>query len=158
VDAQVAAKYANIVDSPGRADFALLRLTAPYQVPQGSQNFLEQMFHQGDLDFKGEELEHILEVCRETPTIIDIYLDRPAVIPEIKEEAAAVIANFGAEDDAILDIIFGKFNPSGSLPFDMPSSMEAVLNQYEDVPFDTENPLFNFGHGLSYGILENLDQ
>jgi len=28
--------------------------------------------------------------------------------------------------------------------------MEAVRNQKEDVPFDSENPLFRFGFGLSY--------
>jgi beta-glucosidase len=32
----------------------------------------------------------------------------------------------------------------------MPSSMEAVRNQKEDVPYDSENPLFPFGFGLSY--------
>jgi hypothetical protein len=36
------------------------------------------------------------------------------------------------------------------LPFEMPSSWEAVLNQNEDVPFDSRDPLFPFGHGLSY--------
>jgi beta-glucosidase len=29
--------------------------------------------------------------------------------------------------------------------------MDAVRNQKEDVPFDSENPLFPFGHGLTYG-------
>ena len=77
-------------------------------------------------------------------------MDRPAVIPEIAENASSVLAAFGASDAAILDIIFGKFNPTGKLPFDLPSSMEAVYNQKEDVPFDTENPLFKFGFGLSY--------
>jgi len=28
--------------------------------------------------------------------------------------------------------------------------MQAVANQQEDVPYDTENPLFPFGHGLHY--------
>jgi beta-glucosidase len=32
----------------------------------------------------------------------------------------------------------------------MPSSMEAVKKQKEDVPYDSENPLFPFGHGLTY--------
>ena len=46
--------------------------------------------------------------------------------------------------------VFGKFNPIGKLPFDLPSSMEAVREQFEDVPFDTKDPLYRFGHGLSY--------
>lgn len=36
------------------------------------------------------------------------------------------------------------------LPYEMPRSMEAVERQVDDVPFDTEDPLFRFGHGLSY--------
>ena len=48
------------------------------------------------------------------------------------------------------DIIFGEFNPTAILPFEMPSSMEAVEKQFEDVPYDSENPLYPFGHGLSY--------
>ena len=38
----------------------------------------------------------------------------------------------------------------GKLPFDLPRSMAAVEASKEDVPFDTENPVFKFGHGLSY--------
>ena len=81
---------------------------------------------------------------------MSIYLDRPAVIPEIAEHAVALLATFGVSDAAILDIVFGKCNPTGKLPFDLPSSMEAVYNQKEDVPFDTENPMFKFGFGLEY--------
>ena len=158
MDEEIADQYGNIVKTPSEADFAILRVATPHEVPPGSQNFLERMFHQGDLDFKDEALSHILGICSEVPTIVDIYMDRPAVIPEIEEQAAAVLANFGAEDDAIMDIVFGRFNPSGKLPFDLPSSMESVEKQYEDVPFDAENPLFRFGHGLSYDILENRGQ
>jgi beta-glucosidase len=61
-----------------------------------------------------------------------------------------LLGDFGLQDDALLDVIFGDFNPSGKLPFEMPASMEAVKNQKEDVPFDSGNPMFPFGHGLSY--------
>jgi beta-glucosidase len=47
-------------------------------------------------------------------------------------------------------VIFGKFTPQGKLPFEIPSSVEAVLKQKEDIPYDSENPLYKFGHGLSY--------
>jgi beta-glucosidase len=86
------------------------------------------------------------------PTMVDIYLDRPAAIPEIAENAAALVANYGASPDAFLDVVFGFEGaaPQGKLPFDLPRSMEAVEASKEDVPFDTENPVFRFGHGLSY--------
>ena len=50
----------------------------------------------------------------------------------------------------ILETIFGDNNPTGKLPFEIPSSMEAVENQNPDVADDTENPLFVYGYGLSY--------
>nr|WP_231979939.1 glycoside hydrolase family 3 C-terminal domain-containing protein [Tessaracoccus coleopterorum] len=45
----------------------------------------------------------------------------------------------------------GVHEPQGRLPFDLPSSMEAVVASDPDVPFDTADPLFRFGHGLGYG-------
>ena len=51
---------------------------------------------------------------------------------------------------ALLDVVFGNFNPNGKLPVEMPSSMEAVRNQKEDVPYDSKDPLYKFGYGLSY--------
>ncbi len=33
----------------------------------------------------------------------------------------------------------------------VPSSMEAVLKQKTDVPYDSDNPLFKYGFGLGYG-------
>ena len=53
-------------------------------------------------------------------------------------------------DAAVLDVIFGRFTPSGKLPFELPSSMEAVQQQKEDLPYDSVNPLYPFGFGLTY--------
>jgi beta-glucosidase len=84
------------------------------------------------------------------PTIVVLYLDRPAVIPEISAKAKALLAEYGASDTAVLDVLFGKASPEGKLPFELPSSMEAVRNQQADVPYDTENPLYGFGFGMAY--------
>ena len=102
------------------------------------------------IDFKEPEKSRILSLLRTVPTIVDIFLERPAVIPEIAAEAIGLLANFGANDAALLDIVFGRFSPTGRLPFELPSSMEAVRNQKEDVPYDSENALFPFGFGLTY--------
>ena len=149
IDPVVATDYGHVVADLDEADVDILRLETPHY-PREGQTLFESFFHRGDLDFKGEEKERILTILRTKPTIVDIYLDRPAVIPEIAEEAAALIANFGATDAAVLDAIFGRFTPTGTLPFEMPSSMEAVRAQFEDVPYDSKNPLFPFGHGLTY--------
>jgi beta-glucosidase len=108
------------------------------------------MFSSGDLDFKDKEKSEILDLLNKVPTIVDIYLDRPAVIPEIASASKGLIANYGSGDKALLDIVFGNFNPQGRLPVELPSSMDAVRKQKEDVPYDSENPLYKFGFGLHY--------
>jgi beta-glucosidase len=148
VSPEVAAKYGQVVTTPAEADFAIIRIAAPYEPREG---FLERLFHSGDLDFKGEEKTRILELLAQVPTVVDIYLERAAVIPEIADAAAALLGNFCANDAALLDVIFGRFSPTGTLPFELPSSMEAVLEQKEDLPYDSVNPLFAFGHGLRFG-------
>ena len=150
MDPDVAGRYGQVVETVEAADVAILRLSTPYEPSPGGSLF-ESFFHQGDLDFKGEEKARILNILKTVPAIVDIYLQRPAVIPEIAAESAGLLANFGASDAAVLDVIFVKFNPSGKLPFELPSSIEAVENQQEDAPYDSENPLFDFGFGLSYG-------
>jgi beta-glucosidase len=111
---------------------------------------MARMFHHGDLDFKGTQKDSILQLLNAIPTIVDIYLDRPAVIPEISAKAKGLLADFGASDAAVLDVIFGKYKPGGHLPIELPSSMEAVRSQKEDVPYDSKDPLYKFGFGLSY--------
>jgi len=81
---------------------------------------------------------------------VNIYLDRPAVIPEIASASEALIADYGASDKSVCEILFGIMQPEGKLPFELPVSMEAVRNQKTDVPYDSENPLFEFGFGLIY--------
>jgi beta-glucosidase len=148
ISKEIAGQYGTVADSLADADVAILRLQTPYKPMNG--NFMEAMFHQGHLNFQEPELSRILEITERKPTIICMYLDRPAVIPEINQSVVGLLGDFGAYDDAVLDVVFGRFNPSAKLPFDLPVSMEAVEMQYEDVPFDTENPLYPFGFGLSY--------
>jgi beta-glucosidase len=149
IDPKVAAQYGTVVDKPEQADFAILRLNTPY-VPVESPIMMARMFHHGDLDFKGKQKDSILQLLKTVPTIVDIYLDRPAVIPEISAKAKGLFADFGASDAAVLDVIFGKDKPGGHLPIEMPSSMDAVRAQKEDVPYDSKAPLYKFGFGLSY--------
>jgi beta-glucosidase len=144
---EIARKYGDVVLTPTEADFAILRVSTPFEKRPG---LLERFFHAGDLDFKGEEKEQLLKIMDSVPTILDLYLERPAVIPEIAEKAAALLANFGAEPDVALEVIFGKHTPNGKLPFELPSSMAAVREQKEDMPYDSENPLYEFGFGLTY--------
>jgi beta-glucosidase len=147
IAAEAAAAYGEVVTEIDQADCAILHLSTPHEKRTG---FLREHFHAGDLDFKGEELARILEIAAHVPTVVAIHLDRPAVVPEIAAQSAGLLADFGASDEALLDVIFGRFAPAGKLPFELPSSMEAVQAQCPDAPYDSERPLFPFGHGLGY--------
>jgi beta-glucosidase len=149
IDSAAVANYAEVVATPEEADFAIIRVNTPWYPAETKVPFALS-FHHGDLDFKGEEKSRILDLLDRVPTIVDIYLDRPAVIPEITNTAVALIANYGTSDKSVCEVLFGNTAPQGKLPFELPSSMQAVENQKADVPYDSENPLFNFGFGLAY--------
>ncbi len=81
----------------------------------------------------------------------------PWAIDEIYNDSSgnikSVLATFGTTPDAILDIITGKHNPSGKMPFSTPVSDDAAQNQKSDVPGYMEGKgyaLFNFDEGFSY--------
>ncbi|CAH1000632.1 Putative beta-xylosidase [Neolewinella maritima] len=149
MDSAVVAGYATVVATPEEADFAIIRLNTPW-VPVETDNPFAKGFHHGDLDFKGAEKERILELERTVPTIVSLYLDRPAVIPEIAGAASALLCNYGASDRSVCEVVFGRVAPRGKLPFELPSSMEAVEAQLTDVPHDSENALYGYGEGLTY--------
>jgi beta-glucosidase len=146
IDRKTVSNFATVVDNLADADMAILRINTPF-VPRNS-DFIERMFHQGDLDFKEPEKSQILKIMNRKPTIVCIYLDRAAVIPEIAGKAAGLLADFGAYDDAVLDVVFGKFNSTAKLPIELPSSMETVKNQKEDLPYDSEKPLVPVWMGI----------
>lgn len=149
LDPAAAAGYATLVDAPEEAEAVILRLETPW-VPVETDNPFARSFHHGDLDFKGEALAEILGLLGRAPGVVVIYLDRPAVIPEISGAARALLADFGASDAAVLGVLFGETRPEGRLPFELPSSMEAVRAQLPDLPHDSADPLYPFGFGLSY--------
>jgi len=149
IDPEKLILYGTVVNKPEHADVAIVRVKTPGEALEGT-GLLGKLFSMGDLNFKGKENREILQIIRKVPTVLDIYLDRPAVIPLIAAGSKGVLANFGASDEALLDVIFGAVSPSAKLPFEMPSSMDAVRAQKEDVPYDSPSPLYGFGYGLTY--------
>ncbi|WP_328351828.1 glycoside hydrolase family 3 C-terminal domain-containing protein [Mycobacterium sp. NBC_00419] len=139
--------YAEPVESPADADVAILRLKAPFE-PRSEG--MAALFHHGSLEFGAQEVQRVLDVCAQVPTVLDVYLDRPAVLTPFVDAAGAIMVNFGVSEQALLDVLFGESEPAGSLPFDLPRSDSAVQASRTDVPFDTADPVFRFGHGLRY--------
>jgi len=146
IDPAVAGEYGTVVATPAEADYAIVRTHAPFEVRATT---FENFFHQGSLDFTEEAVEHLRSLAAAVPTIVDVHLDRPAILTPFVDAPAAIVANYGANARALLDVLTGAATPGGALPFDLPSSMAAVEASREDVPFDTKDPLFRFGHGLS---------
>ena len=151
-----ASNFGNVVESPENADYVLLFLNTVFNGNQPSgidrvlDNMLSTMFPNMDLNYSDEINEKIERYSRVSKLIIISDLNRPAILTTAYEKSFGLVGTFGVQDLVILETIFGDNNPSGKLPFEIPSSMEAVENQNPDVADDTENPLFVYGYGLSY--------
>ena len=146
VTREVVARHGIPVDRPEDADVALVRLMAPYE-PRADL-FLESWFHQGSLEFAPGLVVRMQRIAAHCPLVIDVVLDRPAVLTPLLPVAGAVVASYGTSDDALLEALTGAIPPRGRLPFDLPRSMDQVRAHGEDVP-GYDDPLFPFGHGLS---------
>ncbi|MEO7682487.1 MAG: glycoside hydrolase family 3 N-terminal domain-containing protein [Gemmatimonadaceae bacterium] len=155
VDSSTAARHGlRVISDLSRADIAIVRTDAPFQTLHPNYVF-GAMQHEGALDFRNgdKEFEEIKRITAAVPTIVTVYLDRPAILTSLKDRASALLANFGVSDDALLDVVTGVAQPGGNLPFELPSSMEEVEAQKSDVPHDTAHPLYRIGSGLRYGKL-----
>lgn len=148
LDKKVAEQFATIVSDPSEADFIILKLFTPFD--ERNEYFLEKFFHQGRLDFTEKEKSKYIKLLETKPTITVMNLERPAIIPEINAATKSLIADFDCSDDIIMELIFGQFQPSGKMPFELPSSVEAVEKQKEDMPYDSDKPLYPFGFGKSF--------
>lgn len=106
-----------------------------------------------NIDFPAKKWANIKTLARTGKPVVVAFnpTGSSCVLPaDLRNVAKGVIMIFDALDNALLDIVFGKFKPVGKLTFEIPSSMDAVKKQLEDLPFDSENPAFKFGDGLSY--------
>jgi beta-glucosidase len=152
VDPKVAARYGwTVVADPAQADIAIVRVDAPFETLHPGYVF-GAMQHEGDLGFRAgnADLEAIRRISARVPTIVTVYLDRPAILTALKEAASALVGNFGVSDAALLDVLTGQARPEGKLPFELPSAMADVEAQRSDLPHDTAHPLYPIGFGLSY--------
>ncbi|GAA2686507.1 MULTISPECIES: glycoside hydrolase family 3 protein [Actinosynnema] len=146
LSAEAAARLGEVVPDPASADLAVVRLNAPYE--HRDDLFLEAWFHQGSLDFPPGLVSRLARIAATTPLVVDVALDRPAVLTPLAGLASALVVDYGTSDEALVDALTGVAPPEGRLPFEVPRSMAAVRASREDVPDDTANPLYPAGHGL----------
>jgi beta-glucosidase len=152
VDTAVArARGYQVVSDAADADVAVVRIAAPFQTLHPTF-FFGSFQHEGDLDYKDTDstLMRVKAIAAKVPTIVVVYLDRPAILTAIQPLAQTLIGEFGVSDGALFDVLTGTVRPSGRLPFELPRSMEAVRAQAVDVPHDSPSPLYPFGYRARY--------
>lgn len=94
----------------------------------------------------------------------------PVIFSEIEPYADSILIGFGGftgsgnavDDNALLDVVTGKHEPSGLLPIQMPADMLTVEAQMEDVPRDMESYVdslgntYDFAFGLNWsGVIQD---
>ena len=99
---------------------------------------------------------------KDKPVIVSVNVSNPMVFSEFEKSASAILLSFGIQDQAILDIISGKAEPTALLPMQMPVDMITIEKQAEDVPFDvtchkdTDGNSYDFGFGMNWkGVIKD---
>jgi beta-glucosidase len=124
--------------------------------------------HLGDrdsLELVGSQNELVKAVVETgKPTVVMLINSGPLAINYIAEKVPAILEGFylGQETGvAVADVLFGDYNPAGKLPVSFPRSVGQLPIYYNHKPtarrgylFTSKEPLFPFGHGLSYTTFE----
>lgn len=96
------------------------------------------------------------------PVIVAVNINNPFVLSEIEPYADAIFLTFDVEQEVILDLVSGKYEPSGLLPMQMPANMSTVEKQAEDTPRDmicykdAMGHVYDFGFGMNWkGVISD---
>ena len=96
------------------------------------------------------------------PVITVISISRPMVMSEVEPYTDAILLSFGVQNQAILETVSGRNEPTGLLPMQLPANMQTVEEQFEDVPrdmvchTDTDGNKYDFAFGLNWsGVIDD---
>lgn len=155
-------RFDEAVEAAKNADVVILAL--------GENTYTEKPGDLNDLTLSDLQLELATDIAKNAKqTILVLNEGRPRLIRRIEPQMDAIVqtylpGNFGA--DALADILIGKVNPSGKLPYNYPQYANSLVNYYHK-PAEQQtaaqgvynyesdyNPQYEFGHGLSYTTFE----
>ena len=96
------------------------------------------------------------------PIIMILTCQKPVVFTDVEKYADAIIISFGVESKAYLDVMSGRYEPSGLLPVQFPADMKTVEAQFEDAPRDMEcykdadGNVYDFAFGMNWsGVIDD---
>ena len=125
-------------------------------------NYIGETLSTATLELQGGQVA-LLDALERTgkPMIVVLVNSKPLVLPASAKRAAAIVEVFnpGMQGGrALAEALFGLLNPSGKLTISIPVHVgqqpvfySQVRGQHGDRYADlTQEPLFPFGHGLSY--------
>lgn len=142
------------VDSPAKADAVVLWVTPGARGGGFLGGANGNMEISNKLSDNNVDVEYINKISASKPTAVVMNFSKPWVMQEIDTPNAKTwLATFGTTLPSVLDVVTGKYNPTGKMPFGIPSSQEAIEANKEDVPSALEAPgyaLIPCGFGLSY--------
>ena len=112
------------------------------------------------------DLQAVLDVrerMQGKPVIVVLRMSNPTVVSEFEPSVDAILVSFGVQDQAVLEVLSGKAEPSGLLPLQIPADMQTVEEQAEDTPHDmrphvdTVGNAYDFGFGLDWnGVIHDI--
>ncbi|MGF1684122.1 glycoside hydrolase family 3 N-terminal domain-containing protein [Photobacterium minamisatsumaniensis] len=100
-----------------------------------------------------EDIQEVMDEVGAENTVLSVYFRQPYVLDDASglKDAGAILATFGSDDRAVMDVVSGEFKPTGKLPFALANSAEAIINQDSDAPgYKDGDELYPFGYGETY--------
>ena len=156
--------FAEAIEAAKKADVVVMALGETAYMSGECRSY-------ADISLKGLQLELLREIKKTgKPVILTLFNGRPLVLTDVVEHTDAILNCWllGSQSgNAIADVLFGDYNPSGKLPASFPYHVGQIPIYYEQMnsgrPYDPNPtgfsskyrdipnaPLFAFGYGLSY--------
>lgn len=160
--------FEEAVELARRSDLAIVVVGGKSGLVEGCTS--GEFCDRAELGLSGVQTELVLAVAETgTPTVLVLINGRPLALTRVAERVPALVEAWlpGEEGGrALADVLFGAADPAGRLPVTFPRAVGQVPLYYNHKPSGARSqlrgdyvdlsrqPLFPFGHGLSYTRFE----